>query len=49
MIKNVLESNIFKNYSTFNNYIEKKISDYKIEFFCGCISGWVQVLTMQPF
>lgn len=23
--------------------------DHSIEFFCGCMSGWAQVLTMQPF
>jgi solute carrier family 25 carnitine/acylcarnitine transporter 20/29 len=25
------------------------MSEHGIEFFCGCMSGWAQVLTMQPF
>jgi solute carrier family 25 carnitine/acylcarnitine transporter 20/29 len=25
------------------------MSEYGIEFVCGCMSGWAQVLTMQPF
>ena len=37
----------------FYNYFKKKKekikSDCQIEFLCGCLSGWAQVLTMQPF
>lgn len=25
------------------------MSEHGIEFFCGCMSGWAQVITMQPF
>lgn len=24
-------------------------TDYFKDFFCGCVSGWVQVFVMQPF
>ena len=25
------------------------MNEHGIEFFCGCMSGWAQVITMQPF